>query len=147
MVEWICDLIPQSWFPFSPPVTRRWLNSVGSQCSYAERVRLVSVRSSVQVSLGGQSSSGTIVKWHMLELGAHGTCKTSILNGLAVDHLGIRDESNRCCAFKHLDKEMKTWKLHILFWQSETVKLAFVCDVPSYSDKVLFVFKWKYGLA
>jgi len=83
----------------------------------------------------------------MLELGAHGICKTSTLNGLAVDHLGIKDESNRCYAFKHLDKEMRTWKLHILFWQSKTVKLAFVCDVPSYSDKVLFVFKWKYGLA
>lgn len=44
----------------------------------------------------------------MLELGAHGICKTSILNGLVVDHLGIRDESNRCYAFKHLDKEKKT---------------------------------------
>lgn len=86
----------------------------------------------------GQSSSAAIVKWHILELGAHGTSKTSILSGLAVDHLGIRDESNRCYAFKHLDKEMK---LHIL---SKKVKLAFVCDVPFYSDKVLFVFKWKY---
>lgn len=104
----LCDSIPQSQFPFSPPATQRWLASAGSQCSYAKHVCLVSLCCAVQVSQGGQSGSGKIVKWHMLELGAHGICKTSILNGLAVDHLGIRDESNRCYAFKHLDKEIKT---------------------------------------
>lgn len=124
-----------------PPVTLRWLPSECGQHCFAGCVCLVSLGSSGQLSLRGQSSSATIVKWHILELGAHGTSKTFILIGLAVDHLGIRDESNRCYAFKHLDKEMK---LHIL---SKMVKLAFVCDVPFYWDKVLFVFKWKYGLA